>query len=268
MLKIHVSFEDSKDSFDQESFAQEHFIDKRHQIIFIDTFMERKRYRKYERSGTASLYAAVRTTKRAKPLLTPAQIEALKTASGVVLAILAVVGIGLLTAVAPNLLGALAKLNKAQSRGRKFDRQETEEKLLKTLYYLKSSNLINVSSSKGEVTVSLTEKGNERVKSLDIASITAPKLKTWDGKWWLVAADIPTLTHRSGADLLRKKLRSMEFYPLQRTLWLYPFNPAEALQFIVDSFHIGQYVTLMQVSALDKEDERHVTAFFKQNKIL
>jgi hypothetical protein len=60
----------------------------------------------------------------------------------------------------------------------------------------------------------------------------------------------------------------MGFYPLQRTLWLYPFDPREEIRFVVEHFGISQFVTVLEISRMDKEDESRMKDFFKASGVL
>ena len=82
------------------------------------------------------------------------------------------------------------------------------------------------------------------------------------------AADIPTKNYRRGADMLRRKLKELGFFSLQRTLWFYPFDPRKELEYVVNSFGIANFVTLMEVSRLDRDDEEIMKKFFRVSKIL
>jgi hypothetical protein len=199
-----------------------------------------------------------------KPLLSDKAMERLKTGSSIALAIIASAGIITLSAVAPNVIGAIGKL----TLKRKRPLGNIQKKTAETFYYLKKSGLINIKRDKKDFLISLTELGRKKTEELNLNSLYIPKPKTWDKRWWLVAADIPTRDHRSGADLLRRKLKEMGFYPLQRTLWVYPHDPKQQLQFIINTYGINHFVTLMQINKLDKEDEKAIRKFFKKNSVI
>jgi len=193
--------------------------------------------------------------------LSQKDIEHLKTASGVALAIVAAAGVIAISAAAPNLFSAINSFLPKGKKYRGLDHRQKTKKVAETFYYLKRSGLVRFEQSKGEWLLSLTALGRKRLPGLQRGSLRVPKAKKWDGCWWLSAADIPTKNYRQGADLLRKKLKEMGFYPLQRTLWLYPFDPRKEIEFVAQTFGIGQFVTVMKIAALDIQDkdvlERH-----------
>jgi len=194
--------------------------------------------------------------------LNAAQIESLKSVAGVVLAVVGVIGVVALAAVAPNLFSAIGKVARFAKTNKPTTREEKLKKLRRTFYYLKQSGLIQLKPEAGEVRISLTAKGREKLQKIFFESIRIPKPKGWNKKWWLVAADIPTKDYRLAADKFRRKLRDVGFYPLQRTLWLFPYDPRVEVQFIAETFGIQNFITMMEINRLDKEDESVLKKFF------
>ena len=195
--------------------------------------------------------------------LTDEQVANLKRASEIALAVIAVAGIATLIVVAPNALQLLDKFV-FRKKGYRLSHKQKQRKLAETFYYLKRSGLIQLKPEGRGWRFYLTQKGRQRVERMNLNTLRIARPKVWNGKWWLVAADIPTKEYKASADLLRLKLKQMGFYPLQRTLWLYPYNPSRELQFILETFNIANFVTTMEINRLDLEDERVVKAYFKK----
>lgn len=195
------------------------------------------------------------------------QLAHMKRASEIVLAIIAVAGMATLTVVAPNALHLLSKVFSKRHK-RYYTTAEKHKKLAETFYYLKRSGFIRMQRTKRGWRFFLTNKGHKRLEGVKFENLRIPKPETWDASWWLVAADIPTKTNRIGADCLRNKLKQMGFYPLQRTLWLYPYDPCTELEFVVREYHVEHFVTVMQVRKLDTEDAASATKHFKHLGII
>lgn len=194
------------------------------------------------------------------------QLEALNEVSKIALALIAAAGIIALSAVAPNIFIALDKIYRL--KGKILTVREKEVKIAQTFYYLKKTGVIQLKPTGVDFKILLTKIGRNKIRNLELETLRVAKQKKWDGKWWQVAADIPTKQHRQDADLLRRKLKQMGFYPLQRTLWYYPYDPRKEIQFIIDRFRIAQFVTVMEISRLDVEDEKMLKAHFKRITIL
>lgn len=219
----------------------------------------------YQKINTIFRKAA---SKKKEFSLSPKQIETFKKITDVALAVIAMAGIATVSIVAPNLLLALDKLFFKKTTDRRLSSKEKQVKATRAFYYLKSRGLIRLKSTGSDFKVSLTNLGKNKLSKLNFQAITVPKPSHWDGKWWLIAADIPTKNYRRGADSLRKKLKQMGFHSLQRTLWLYPFNPCREIEFITNYYGIALFVTVMEISRLDEDDERKLKIFFKTTGLL
>ena len=209
------------------------------------------------------LSEVARATAKHRPLveLTLEQREVLQTAAGAALAVIATAGIILIAAAAPNVFVAVDKIYRI-TKGKKASFKDKQTKTAQTFYYLKRQGLIQIQSGKKGLFAHLTEKGWQKMEQLNLNTLRVKPPKAWDGKWWMVAADIPTKDYRWAADLLRKKIKQMEFYPLQRTLWFYPYNPVKEIEFLAQYYGIARFVTVMEVSRMDKDDEQKLKKFF------
>jgi hypothetical protein len=207
-------------------------------------------------------------SEKATAILSETEIKVFKSLASVALALIAGAGILTLAVVAPNLLGAIGKISTLRFKGKGLSKTQKAKKATQTIYYLKKSGLIRIKRTSKEIFLSLTEKGKKQLQKIDFDILRVRPQQKWDRKWWLVAADIPTKAHKVSADLFRKKLKEMHFWGLQRTLWLYPFDPTGEIQFIAEHFGIQKYVTVMEVNRLDRADEKFLKKHFKSAGIL
>jgi hypothetical protein len=195
------------------------------------------------------------------------QIASLSRTSDVALAIIATAGIITVAAIAPNILSAVHELFLKKHR-RHLKEKQAKIKTTRVFYYLKRSGLIQLQRSEKDWKISLTLLGKSKVSQFELATLSITKPKFWDGKWWLIAADIPTEHYRASADLLRKKLKVLNFFPLQRTLWVFPYDPRNEIQFLAKQYNIAEFITVMEISRLDKDDEKKIKKFLKNYGIL
>ncbi|MBI4054053.1 MAG: hypothetical protein HY397_01850 [Candidatus Doudnabacteria bacterium] len=200
--------------------------------------------------------------------LSETQLKVLRTASKVALALVALAGTVAISVVAPNLFQVFGALYEKRGKSQSFSTKEKKQKITQTFYYLKRSGLIRFKPDGNDWILCLTDLGKKRFSKLSLDLLSVPKAKHWNGRWWLVAADIPTKSHRPGADLLRNKLRQMGFYSLQRTIWLHPFDPRKEIEYITRAFEINNFVTVMEVARIDREDEQKIKSHFKQSRVL
>jgi hypothetical protein len=219
----------------------------------------------YNKQKSVSLANAVAVSVPDKSIvkLSKGQIEGLRRGSEIALVLIAAAGIIAVSAVAPNLFVALNGVFPKKYKGRNLSHKEKIRKVEETFYYLKRSGLVRFKRSGKDWLLSLTDLGKTRLPKLNLSAVKVPKPRKWDNRWWLVAADIPTKKYRQGADLLRRKMKDMGFYSLQRTLWLYPFDPRREIEFVSQSFGVAHFVTVMEVARMDREDEDRLKRHFR-----
>lgn len=197
--------------------------------------------------------------------LTEQQVRGLKTAAEVLLAVVGVVGIGLVSIAAPKALQAFKYLK--ANDGKRVSYDWRRKKVARSFYYLKHQGYVNLKRNKNDFEINLTDKGKrkyERIR-LDILKIKKPLI--WDGKFWQVAADIP-VKYRKGADALRRQLKQMGFYALQRTLWFYPYDPRKEIDWLARQYRIGEFVTVMKVSTFDYADLKVLRDHFRETGVV
>jgi hypothetical protein len=218
--------------------------------------------RRYEKLSAILEQADI---KGSQPWLTEDQIHKLKSTAEILLAVIKVVGIAGITVTAPNLLGALDKIF---YKNKHYSREEKIKKVAKTFSYLRKHGYIKFKDEQKSKVVQITNKGRERLSKIFCNNAKVPKPKIWDGKWWLVAADVPVKEYREAARMFRMKLKNMGLLNLQKSLWFYPFDPRKEIEFISSHFGISRYVTVMEINRLDAEDEKTLKTYFNKISIL
>ncbi len=130
-----------------------------------------------------------------------------------------------------------------------------EKKRLKyEIRKLYQSKLISTKSSPdGTLTLILTDKGKQRALRYNLETIEIPKQK-WDGRWRIVIFDIPEI-RRDARDALRELLKKMGFYELQKSVFIYPFECEDEIDFIVEIFEIRNYVRFLRVDSFTNEEQ-------------
>jgi DNA-binding transcriptional regulator PaaX len=79
------------------------------------------------------------------------------------------------------------------------------------------------------------------------------KKEKWDGKWRMVAFDIPERFKR-GRDALRHKLKNIGFRELQKSVFVFPYDCQKEMSSLVELFGLKQYVRFGVLELLDNED--------------
>ena len=109
------------------------------------------------------------------------------------------------------------------------------KKTYDTFYRLRKEGCITFAQQGGQIYISLTEKGRKRAGIYQINSLTLHKPKRWDGLWRIVIFDIKE-KQRIKREALRGLLKRLEFYPLQRSVWVSPYECRDEVQLLKDFF--------------------------------
>jgi DNA-binding transcriptional regulator PaaX len=94
---------------------------------------------------------------------------------------------------------------------------------------LDKSKLVDIKENKkGEITFILSDEGKKRVLIYNPKILKLRKQEKWDGYWRIIIFDIPEELKQS-RDILSKKLKEIGMYPLQKSVYVYPFECKDEL---------------------------------------
>ena len=128
-----------------------------------------------------------------------------------------------------------------------------ERSLRDSIKKLYKSKMVDFRENKdGTVLTVLTDKGKKRVLKYDIDKIEIKEPLRWDKLWRLVIFDIPEKEKR-GRFALVEKLKGLGFYPLQKSVFVHPYECKDEIDFIVEIFNLRPYVRLFIVKETDVE---------------
>ncbi len=136
-----------------------------------------------------------------------------------------------------------------------INRKEAQEEIRK----LYQSRLINKKNNPdGSITMTLTDKGKLRALTYRFEEMRIDK-RNWDGKWRLVIFDIPEKI-RQGRNSLRKKIKELGFYELQKSAFVFPYECKNEIDFIIEFFNMRKYVRFGVLESID--NEKHLKQIF------
>lgn len=138
-------------------------------------------------------------------------------------------------------------IKSASREWRRINRQSLHEAIRK----LYQSKLIDYKENDdGTVSLVLTENGKNKTLRYNLDEIKIKKPARWDGLWRLVIFDVPE-NLREGRNALADKLKELGFYPLQKSVFIYPFECRDEVDFIVEIFNLRPYVRFLIVKKAD-----------------
>ena len=154
-------------------------------------------------------------------------------------------GIALGVARSPNTYFRVIK--EVSQEWKKINNKKLNESI-KTLY--RSKLISAVEDENGILTMILNDAGKKKVLVYQLDDIKIEKPKRWDGLWRVIAFDIPE-KHRKAREALRRKLRELGFYQLQKSILVLPYECKNEIDFIIEFFQIRPWVRYMIVKDID-----------------
>lgn len=168
-------------------------------------------------------------------------------ATKIILSVLAVAGVLVIAMMAPNIF----QIFKTFKKSRNF----SDKQIQNGLYALKRRGFVKIIQEKDEkIKIELTNKGKVRVREFSLDSLKISKPKKWDGKWRVVIFDIPNKFNQA-REALRKKLKDLEFYQLQKSVWVNPYPCEDEILFIANLFEIERFLEILVVEKLLHENK-------------
>lgn len=193
---------------------------------------------KFESNIAPSLKSRIKETMK--------ENETAKTVLNATLALAAIGGTLTLAVMAPGLLGEITR----SAYRKKKNRYEKYNEIWKRFNYLKQKgNLEFIKEKDGYMVYKLTKKGKKKLNKLIVDEMCLKIPKKWDGKWRLVIFDIPE-SFAKDRYALRKKLKEMNFYQCQKSVWIHPFPCLEEIEFLKNNLNIKPFVKLFLVEEM------------------
>lgn len=168
-----------------------------------------------------------------------------------VVGVLAAAGIVAVALVAPNAVGALGKIGFLPQR-------KHQAKL--ALRRMIAAGYVRLEYKNGLAYVRLTSRGERLAAEMRLGSVVPKKTRSWDGKWRLVIFDIPE-RRRAVRARVRETLRMFEFYRLQDSVWIFPYDCEDLILLLKADLRVGKDILYIVADAL--ENDKYLRAHFK-----
>lgn len=128
-----------------------------------------------------------------------------------------------------------------------------ERSLKESIRKLYQSKIIDYKENNdGTVKLILTENGKKRALLYDLDKLKINKPPKWDGLWRMVIFDIPE-DRKPARMALASKLKEIGFYPMQKSVFIHPYECKDEIDFIVELFDIAPCVRFLRVKDIDIE---------------
>ncbi len=139
----------------------------------------------------------------------------------------------------------------------KKSKSYTKQQIQDAVYNLKKRKLIEIiQEGDDKIKVKLTNKGKKRVKKFCLETLKIKKSNQWDKKWRVLIFDIPTKPkiYHQAREALRRKIKDLGFYQMQKSVWVYPYECEDELLFIAELFQVQRYIEILTVDGMLYEE--------------
>jgi len=136
----------------------------------------------------------------------------------------------------------------------KRNNRKTWRKFYWSLNYLNRRGYARIlESGNGFIKVRITKKGEDVIRRVDIDSLELKRQEEWDGKWRVIAFDVPVSKNKNRL-AFTEKIKELGFIMVQKSLWAYPYECHEELAILRKFYGVEKCVSYFQ--AVEVEDEK------------
>ncbi|MEA3272860.1 MAG: hypothetical protein U9P90_04310 [Patescibacteria group bacterium] len=176
--------------------------------------------------------------------------------------ILSICAMGGLTILASGGVRTPQKANKLVDELAKYSSSRIKECLKR----LSMQNYIKYNVDDLTKPIYITKKGLERMTFLSLKDrIKSLTMKKWDHIWRLVTFDVNE-KYRNRRDNFRNQLKTLNFYQLQKNIFVTPFPVEKEIEEMAKFYHLRNNVLILHVASIGSHEEKVKNYFFDSTK--
>ena len=119
---------------------------------------------------------------------------------------------------------------------------------------MRKQGYLRIEKEDHQIRISLTNKGRKAAGWLQIDALEIKPPRKWDRKWRIVIFDIAQLK-KFYREAFRQKLKELGFFPLQKSVWVHPFDCRDEIELLRKFFGLTQKeMRLMIVQDIGPDD--------------
>src|SRR3989338_10779024 len=127
--------------------------------------------------------------------------------------------------------------------------------LYRTIREFRYNRLVDYKENNdGVVTVTLSKLGEKHALRYQLDEMKVAIPSKWDRVWKIVIFDIPEKKKRA-REALRKKLKELGFMELQKSVFIFPYECEDEIDFICEVFEIRNHVRYIKATHINNESE-------------
>jgi len=165
-----------------------------------------------------------------------------------------------LSLVAPKSVIAFKSVLSFINKNYKGKREMRPSELKKIFMKMKREQLVDYKEfSNGDVEIKILKKGIKKVLINNFDKIQFKIPKKWNKKFYVIIFDIPN-SYKKQRDLFVNKLKELNFYQLQKSVYVFLYPPQEIIDFLASILDIAPYIRILEASRI--ENEKEILSYF------
>lgn len=128
-------------------------------------------------------------------------------------------------------------------------------RLKRSIIQLQNRKLVKIYEKDGEDVVEITKNGKQKLLKYKFEEMKILRPKKWDGRWRIIIFDIPE-KFKKARNALTRKIKDMEIYPLQKSVFVCPFNCKckDEIDFIGEFFNIRRFICYIEADVIENDE--------------
>ena len=136
-----------------------------------------------------------------------------------------------------------------------FDAESWREKerIRRAINRLQNKKYVKKYKKEGIDVIEITENGRKEVLKYKIDEIKIKEEKRWGGIWRIIMFDIPE-KNKTARDGLTLKLIKMGCAPIQKSVFITPYECEKEIKFIGEYFGVSKHIIFTETRKISNED--------------
>ncbi len=118
---------------------------------------------------------------------------------------------------------------------------------------MNNQKLVEIVEENDCTLVRITDLGRVRALRYKLSEVQVKRPQEWDKKWRIVIFDIPE-KYKRVRELFRWHLKSMNFYQLQKSVWVHPYSCFDEIEFLRQIYKVDLNITYILAEKLEDSD--------------
>lgn len=128
-----------------------------------------------------------------------------------------------------------------------------KERIRSAINRLENKKYVKKYKKEGIDVIEITENGRKEVLKYKLDEIKIKEQKRWDGIWRIIMFDIPE-KHKPARDGLTLKLIRMGCAPIQKSVFVTPYECEKEIKFIGEYFNVSKHIIFIETDKISNED--------------